>query len=838
MKRFTKTLSTLVLVTMLVLSLVGCQSTSAPVEIVPEIVEPAVEMPEAPAPVVEAPVVETPVVEEPVVEEPVVEEPAAAEPVYGAISVYGYPLSYKVEEGKATVTYPTFVTNAEVAEFLGYTAAKNSALVEGVTFRIVAPGTVEIYYPAAATLADVEYVGTIVVGDLFDYVNMIFAAPAEESAPEVVEEPAPAEEPAPVEMPAQKYSGSVSVFGFPVRYEIELGKVFIDYPAFITEEDATGFFTYVADKYGAYANAVSFRFTEDTGVELYFSTEATFEDIKVVATALANDLVNYLVDLFTAVEEPVAESVPVEEPAPAVEAPAPVAEEPVAVVEEPAVVYPYGVQPIVKNTQGDSEFDLFVVHTNDVHARIVPADGGMGYAKYATLLKAGRAITDNILVLDAGDVTHGTNLANMFKGQTVGQILAMIGTDAVAPGNHDFNYGAENLKELAALSEAIGGPKVLSANILTEDGYNVFQPYQIYEFNGFKVCVIGLTTPDTKTKAHPKYTQGLTFWSDEVVAAAQYAVDLAHEYCDYVIVLGHIGLDEDGSSGITSEYIASNIKGIDLFVDGHSHTTLPEGYKVGDTLIVSAGEYMKNVGLVQIHVKNGKVTATYPMLIKASDVLDPANSELAAAFGITEVPDDPEVTAYIAEVEDALNAKLNVVIAEVPVKLDGERANVRTKQTNLSKLVCEAMTAETGADFTITNGGGIRASIAAGKVTLGDVNNVLPFTNIVAVCEITGAQVYEALEYGYRMLPETNGGFTQTDLKVVYSKFSAPGSRIKRVVLPNGALIDKDATYLVCTNDFLAAGGDGFTMFGKIVQEGRQLNEVFADYLAQLYPVK
>ena len=148
------------------------------------------------------------------------------------------------------------------------------------------------------------------------------------------------------------------------------------------------------------------------------------------------------------------------------------------------------------------------------------------------------------------------------------------------------------------------------------------------------------------------------------------------------------------------------------------------------------------------------------------------------------------------------------------------------------------MTAETGADFTITNGGGIRASIAAGKVTLGDVNNVLPFTNIVTVCEITGAQVYEALEYGYRMLPETNGGFTQTDLKVVYSKFSAPGSRIKRVVLPNGDLIDKEATYTVCTNDFLAAGGDGFTMFGRILQEGRQLNEVFADYLAKVYPVK
>lgn len=814
--RFTKTLSTLVLVVMVALSLIGCQSTSAPVEVTPEIV-----VPEA------VPVAEVPVVEEPapvVAPEPEPEPTVEEQPVYGSVSVYGYPISYKVVTGQATISYPSFVTDEEVVDFLSYFADKYGALVQGTVFEIAAPGTVNVYFDKAASYADIETVGGLALDTLFEYVNQLFAAPAVEEAP-VVEEPAPVvEEPAPVET---KYSGSVSVFGYPVRYEAQLGKVFIDYPSFITDEDATSFFAFIANRYSAYANLVTYKLTGDSSVEFYFSKDASFDDLLAVASMLAGDLVDYVTGLFAAPA--------VEEPAPVVEEP--VAEEP-AVVEEPEVVYPYGVKAIVKNAQGDTEFDLFVVHTNDVHARIVPADGGMGYAKLATLVKAGKAITDNILVLDAGDVTHGTNLANMFKGQTVGEILAMIGYDAVAPGNHDFNYGAENLKELAKLSEAIGGPKVLSANILTEDGYNVFQPYQIYDFNGFKVCVFGLTTPDTKTKAHPKYTEGLTFWSDEVLAAAQYAVDLANEYCDYVIVLGHFGLDEDGSSGITSKYVCENIKGIDLFVDGHSHTTLPEGLKVGDTLIVQAGEYLKNVGLVQIHVKDGKVTATYPMLITAADVLDPANSDLAKSFGITEVPDDPEVSAYIAKAQDQLNDILNVVIAEVPVNLDGERANVRTKQTNLSKLVCQAMTDETGADFTITNGGGIRASIKAGKVTLGDVNNVLPFTNTIAVCEITGAQVYEALEFGYRMLPETNGGFTQTDLKVVYSKFSPAGSRIKRVVLPNGEVIDKNKTYLVATNDFLAAGGDGFSMFGKIVQLGRQLNEVFADYLAKVYPVK
>ncbi len=130
---------------------------------------------------------------------------------------------------------------------------------------------------------------------------------------------------------------------------------------------------------------------------------------------------------------------------------------------------------------------------------------------------------------------------------------------------------------------------------------------------------------------------------------------------------------------------------IDLFVDGHSHTVLPEGLKVNDSLIVQTGEYLKNVGVVQIHVKNDKVTSMTPMLVPASEVLDPSTSAFAKSLGITEVPDDPEVSAYVDYMNKQLDAKMGVVIANVPVKLEGARENVRTKQTNLSKMICEAM---------------------------------------------------------------------------------------------------------------------------------------------------
>jgi 5'-nucleotidase / UDP-sugar diphosphatase len=501
-------------------------------------------------------------------------------------------------------------------------------------------------------------------------------------------------------------------------------------------------------------------------------------------------------------------------------------------------VFPYGVDMITKNASGADEFDLFIVHTNDVHGRVHEGENGsIGYAKLATLLNWGRSFTKDILLLDAGDVTHGTNFANLFEGQTILMLLDMLGYDAVAPGNHDFNYGYKVLVEDARMAEKYSDTRVLCANVLDEDGYLVFQPYQIYDYNGFKVAVIGLSTPDTKTKAHPKNTEGLSFMSDLVVKNAQYAIDMANELADYVVILGHVGEDADGSSGITSDWICENINGIDLFVDGHSHTD-NSGKVVNGALIVQAGQYMNEVGIVEVHVKNGAVTGAYSLNITADDVTKPEESKLAKALGIKAVPADPEVTAYIESVNAQIDQAYSKVIATVPVKLDGERANVRTKQTNLSKLICQAMTAETGADFTITNGGGIRASIAKGNVTVGDVNTVLPFTNTIAVVEITGVQIYEALEHGYSKYPETNGAFSQTDLQVVFNPRGEVGSRIVKVFL-NGKAVAKDSTVYHCaTNDFVAAGGDGYTMMGKVTQVGRMLNEVFADYLKDKYPVK
>ena len=806
MKRFINSLSIIFTAAVLSLALVGCQST-APVDSVPEIEvpvpAPAAEAP-APAPEVETEEAETPVA---VTEEstPVVTKEA------GSLSFYGYTLTYEAVPGKAEITYPSFITEDEVDAFFAYAAQNHGDLLSGVYYDVTGDGTMTVTFPENVTVADASAVVNLLSADLSAFVADYLGVEKEEVVRTVENQV--------VSIPA-KETGSLSYYGYTLSYEAVPGKAVVSYPSFITEDEIDAFFSYAAAKHGDLLSGVYYDVTGEGQMTITFPEDVTVEDAGAVVNILSADLSAFISDYLEPEEEPVAAEIPSQEPMPA------------------GKEYPYGVTGIVK-ADGDDTFNLYVVHTNDVHARIVEGeDGSMGYAKLSTLLKMGRSVTDNILVLDAGDVLHGTNLANVFEGESVGILLTMLGYDAVSPGNHDFNYGAAQLEELAALSEAIGGPKVLAANIIDGNGNFVFQPYQVYEFNGFDVVVIGLSTPDTKTKSHPKNTEGLTFWDDSYLQYAQSAIDLAHEIGDYVIVLGHMGLGEDGTVGMTSEDICTYIDGIDLFVDGHSHTVLENGLEVNDSLIVSTGQYLNNVGVVEIQVVDGQAEGETAILIPASAVIDPSTSQLAKSLGITKVADDPEVTAYVDKLNAELDERFSEVVANVPVFLDGERANVRTKQTNLSRLICEALTAETGSDFTIINGGGIRASIEAGDVTLGDINNVLPFTNTIAVCEMTGEQVLEALEFGYSLIPEQNGGFAQSDLKVVYSRFAEPGSRIRRVLLPDGTPLDTSATYLVTTNDFMAAGGDGFTMFGDVVQEGGLLNEAFADYLAQVYPAE
>jgi 2',3'-cyclic-nucleotide 2'-phosphodiesterase (5'-nucleotidase family)/3',5'-cyclic AMP phosphodiesterase CpdA len=456
---------------------------------------------------------------------------------------------------------------------------------------------------------------------------------------------------------------------------------------------------------------------------------------------------------------------------------------------------------------------ITIVHTNDIHGRVKPGTyDGMGLAKVAAKIKELEAQNPGrVLVLDAGDTFHGQPIVTLSKGKSMVDIMNLMGYDAMVPGNHDFNYGKERLKELEGMADF----PILAANIANQDETPFLAPYIIKDIDGIKVAIFGLATPETTYKTHPKNVEGLTF--KDPVTVAQEMVNELKDKSDVIIALTHLGLDE--SSEVTSEDIANAVAGIDLIVDGHSHTELTQGKLVNGTLIVQAGEYDKNIGLVDMTVSaDGSVNSTAQLITKAD------------AETITE---DTELNNLIAQIEEENEQITSVVVGNTEVTLDGERNHVRTNETNLGNLIADAMRDVAEADVALTNGGGIRASISVGDITKGKLIEVLPFGNYVVLKEVKGSDILAALEHGLSVYPAANGGFPHiSGMRVVFDPLRAPGSRVVEVTIGQEPL-DINKTYRLATNDFLAAGGDNYTMFADdaIIGEFPALDEVVAEYI-------
>jgi len=455
---------------------------------------------------------------------------------------------------------------------------------------------------------------------------------------------------------------------------------------------------------------------------------------------------------------------------------------------------------------------LTIVHTNDTHSRIEAGKyAGMGFAKIATKVKQLREKNPNVLVVDAGDTFHGQTIASIVKGESIVKVMNAIGYDAMAPGNHDFNYGQERLVELEGITDF----PILAANVIKEDGKPLLKPYIIKEVGGLKVGIFGLATPDTTYMTHPKNVEGLTF--NDPIAVAKEMIKELEDKADIIVALTHLGLDE--SSSVTSVKVAEEVKGIDIMVDGHSHTTLPEGKKVNDTLIVQTGEYDKNLGIVDLVYEDGKIKSVAASLLTKEEA--------------AELAEDEAVVAVVADIKAENEKVTSVVVGKTDIHLDGERADVRTGETNLGNLIASAMLKLTEADIAFTNGGGIRASIETGEITKGEVITVLPFGNYVVVKEMKGSDIWAALEHGIDSYPEAKGAFPHVaGMTFEFDPSKEAGSRLVKVMVGEKPL-DPEKTYKFVTNDFLAAGGDGYKMFAddKILGEYPGLDEVLIEHI-------
>lgn len=487
---------------------------------------------------------------------------------------------------------------------------------------------------------------------------------------------------------------------------------------------------------------------------------------------------------------------------------------------------------------------LTVVHTNDTHSRIEEGKAEIGFAEMAAQVDKMRKDNKNLILLDAGDTFHGLPVATVVKGDSIAKAMNVMGYDAMTAGNHDFNYGYDRLKEI---EKTLKFP-ILSANVKTKDKKDAFKPYMIKEVKGIKVGIFGLSTPETATKTNPKNVEGVTF-ENPIETSKKMVQELKKENVDMIIALGHIGLDEN--SEFTSKKIIEAVDGIDLFIDGHSHTLLKDGMVVKNTLIAQTGNYGQNLGVVEIGFKDKKIVDKKASLITKNDVkpavVPPADNDKkpekdqikAEPAGKMYLEPNKAVLESIKKSKDEMKSVTGQVIGKTTVELEGKRENVRSRETNLGNLLADAMKEETKADLAITNGGGIRDSIDVGDITKEEVLKVLPFGSYIITKEVKGEDLVKVLEHATDAYPNVEGKFPQVSgitFKIDMSK--EKGSRVTDIMV-NGQKLDLNKTYVVATSDFIANGGDGYPVFktAKLLNEFEGQDEVLMNYLKKHNPV-
>lgn len=483
--------------------------------------------------------------------------------------------------------------------------------------------------------------------------------------------------------------------------------------------------------------------------------------------------------------------------------------------------------------------DIVILYDNDVHCNVD------SYEDMAALKKEMQEQSNYVSVVSCGDYLQGDVIGAISKGKAIVQIMNKVGYDVVAIGNHEFDYGVPRLKSLVKSMNA----KVVASNFVKKStGKPVFRSYTIKTYGKKKVAFVGVTTPESFTKSTPAYFQNskgefiYDFYGDStgklLAERVQKVVNTARKNgADYVVALTHMGTE-----GVTTQWdvqhLIKNTYGIDVVLDGHSHSTVPSmkvKNKNGKKITVSStGTKFSNIGQLVIR-KNGSITTE----------LIPIDEEHQY--------EDAETKAYIDQVKAKYEKRLNQVIGKTEVDLttlsaNGERA-IRNAETNMGDFCTDAVRSAMDADVAIINGGGIRADIAAGDITYKDLVSVFPWNNELCVIEATGQQIKDALELGAKNYPEENGGFMQVSgIKYVIDA-SVPSSvvtdeqtgmfekvdgtyRVKDIQVWNAARtkyepIKLKKTYkLAGINYTLRQNGDGFTMFdgNKVIKDNVMLD--------------
>ncbi|WP_299599263.1 5'-nucleotidase C-terminal domain-containing protein [uncultured Tateyamaria sp.] len=488
-----------------------------------------------------------------------------------------------------------------------------------------------------------------------------------------------------------------------------------------------------------------------------------------------------------------------------------------------------------------AEYTLHILHTNDMHSRIESinrfdstcnaegeAEGECfgGVARVKTAIDAKKASLDNqnVVVLDAGDPFQGSLFYTTYKGAAEAEFMEQMGYDAMAVGNHEFDDGPQGLADFI---EKVSFP-VISGNLdlsAEETLSGKVENHVVLEVGGKKIGVISALATDTVETSSPGPN---VVFQDEIEALQADVATLQGEGVDIIIALNHVGLNKDLA-------IAEAVDGIDVVIGGHSHTLMSNDdaetpaypTMVGDAAVAQAYAYTKYLGHLTVTFDDdGNLTAASgdPMLLDAS------------------VEPNTDFLARIAEMGAPIEEMKTRVVAEAAEAIEGGRDTCRAMECPMGSLIADAMldrVKDQGIEIAIQNGGGIRASIDAGEVTMGEVLTVLPFQNTLSTFQVSGAAIVAALENGVGQIEDGAGRFPQVaGMSYAFDAAKPAGERVSDVMV-GGAPIDMDKLYGVVSNNYVRNGGDGYAMFvdaENAYDFGPDLADVTAEYLAAQGP--
>ncbi len=484
--------------------------------------------------------------------------------------------------------------------------------------------------------------------------------------------------------------------------------------------------------------------------------------------------------------------------------------------------------------------DIAIVFTNDIHGGISSdfdfsgSENSLGFAGLNAVKADILSRTENVTTIDMGDAIQGTALCKESNGQVVMDLMDVIGYDIRIPGNHDFDFGMENFLNYADRCDTF-----LACNFFNIETGRVFDDYRIiqYEIDGkdYKIGYIGMSTPETVTSSSPTNFQNADgemaydfhAETDELLySTVQESIDAAlAEGADLIIGLGHMG-DEGVKENWSSCTVVKNTVGMDVFLDGHSHSQIPERWiedKNGNpVLLASTGTKLENIGVLMITFDENEEEIVH----LSSNLVNTLTEDEKSSEAYLQVQDK------VADMEQSF-MYLYVPITEIQYPLydcdpkSGERI-IRCQETNLGDLLTDAYRAQFNSDIAILSGGNIRAGLKAGSISFMNLLTVMPWYEKVVEIEVTGQQILDALEVGAKNSPGENGGFFQVSGMTYTIDSTIPSSvvmnndgafmevagdyRVKDVKISGEDLIPAK-TYTAVTNAFTALkGGDGMTM--------------------------